>query len=76
MEKKFTDFSLDKAARMAKTNAGQQLMDLMKQHPDTVNAAESARNGDMEQAKKALEGFISNPQAQALLRQLWEEYHG
>ena len=76
MEKKFTDFSLDKAARLAESDAGQRLMDLMKQNPDSKSAAESAKAGDIEQAKQALQSFMADPQAKALLRQLWEEYHG
>lgn len=76
MEKKFTDFSLEEASRLASSAAGQQLIDLLKQDPGTKNAAESAKVGDLEQTRHALEGFIANPQARALLRQLWEEYHG
>ncbi len=76
MEKKFTDFSLEEAARLAESATAQQLMDLMRQHPGTESAAASAKAGDLQQAKQALEGFMANPQAQALLRQLWEEYHG
>lgn len=76
MEKKFTDFSLNEAARLAESDAGQRLLDLMKQNPDTKTAAASAKAGDMEQAKQALQSFMADPQAKALLRQLWEEYHG
>ena len=36
----------------------------------------SMASGDMEQAKKALSAFLSDPKAQALLRQLEEEKHG
>ena len=76
MEKKFTDFSLEEASRLASSATGQKLIGLMQQHPGAQNAAASAQSGDMEQAKQALQSFMSNPQAKALLRQLWEEYHG
>ncbi len=76
MEKKFTDFSLEEANRFASSAAGKQLIDMMQSNPAAMQAAQSAQIGNMEQAKQALEGFMANPQAQALLRQLWEEYHG
>lgn len=76
MEKKFTDFSLDEASRLASSTTGQQLLDLLKQSPDGQNAAAAAQSGDLEQTKRALSGIMNSPHAQALLRQLWEEYHG
>ena len=76
MEKKFTDFSFDEASRLASSTTGQQLLELLKQNPDGQSAAAAAQSGDMEQTKKALAGIMNSLHAQALLRQLWEEYHG
>lgn len=76
MEKKFTDFSPEEAAKLAQTSAAKQLMALFQQQPDAKSVASSARKGDIAQAQKGLQEFMENPQAKALLRQLWEEYHG
>lgn len=76
MEKKFSDFSLEKAARLAKTPVGQQLIGRMQSDPQAQAACESAGAGDLERAKQALGALMDDPQTKALLRQLWEEYHG
>ena len=78
MEKKFEDFSMQEAMRLAKSDAGQQLMHLIKtQHGQAARSAlEKAQDGDIAQAKQALQAFLSDPQAQALLRQLQEDRHG
>ena len=50
---------------------------LASNHGDTSDRVRSSMaSGDMEQAKKALSAFLSDPKAQALLRQLEEEKHG
>jgi hypothetical protein len=76
MEKKFTDFSPEEAAKLAQTPAAKQLMALFQQQPDAQSVASSARRGDMAKARQGLRQFMENPQTKALLRQLWEEYHG
>ena len=76
MDKKFTDFSFEEATRMASSHTAKQLMELMQQNQNAKEAAASAQSGDISGAKKALEGFMTDPQAKALLRQLWEDYHG
>jgi hypothetical protein len=76
MEKKFTDFSFEEANRMASSHTAKQLMELMQHNQNAKEAAASAQSGDISGAKKALEGFMTDPQAKALLRQLWEDYHG
>ena len=49
---------------------------LQNQHSATAEAVRnSARSGDMEQAKKALSALLSDPNAQRLLRQLEEQQH-
>jgi hypothetical protein len=76
MEKKFTDFSPEEAAKLAQTPAAKQLMALFQQQPDAQSVTSSAQRGDMAQASQGLRQFMENPQTKALLRQLWEEYHG
>ena len=76
MDKKFTDFSFEEANRMATSHTAKQLMELMQHNQSAKEAAASAQSGDISGAKKALEGFMTDPQAKALLRQLWEDYHG
>ena len=76
MEKKFTEFSPEEAAKLAQIPAAQQLMALFQQRPDAASVASSAQRGDFEQTRKGLQDFMDNPQTKALLRQLWEEYHG
>lgn len=73
MEKKFTDFSTEDAARLAQCPAGQQLLVRMKQQP---GVAASVEQGDLEQARQAVQELLTDPQTSALLRQLWEEYYG
>lgn len=78
MEKKFDDSSMQEAMRLAQSDAGQQLLQLLKNnHAQAAQAAmDSAQNGDLLRAKQALQSFLSDPQAQALLRQLKEGNHG
>ncbi len=76
MEKKFSDFSLDEAARLAETSVGKQLLERMQRDPRAQTAHAHVGAGDMEHAKQALGAMMDDPQTKALLRQLWEEYHG
>ena len=76
MEKKFTDFSPEEAAKLAQSPAARQLMAMFQQRPDAKAVTASAQKGDLAQARQELQAFMDNPQTKALLRQLWEEYHG
>lgn len=78
MQKNFDDFSMQEALRLAKSDAGQQLLALLhSSHGDAVRSAmDCAKAGDMVQAQQALSAFLSDPQAQALLKQLQEDRHG
>lgn len=78
MEKNNGNFSMDDVKRLAQSDAGKQLMALLQNsHSATGDVIRSsAQSGDMEQAKKALRAFLSDPQAQSLLRQLEEEQNG
>ncbi len=74
--KKSDHFSKEEILRLANSPAGQQLMALLQaDHADAYTAAQ--RNaGDLEQVKAALSGFLSDPKAQLLMKQLQEDFHG
>ncbi len=78
MEKKYDDFSMQEAMRLAQSDAGQQLLQLLKNNHSQAakTAMDSAQSGDLFRAKQALQGFLSDPQALALLQQLKEGNHG
>ncbi len=62
--------------RLAESPAGQQLMQLLQsQHADAVASVQQAPD-DLVRAKNALQSFLADPQAQALIRMLQEEHHG
>ncbi|MBQ9762083.1 MAG: hypothetical protein IJV82_03295 [Oscillospiraceae bacterium] len=72
MLKNSGEFSVNDAKRLAQSDAGKELMALL-QRRDTQalnSAMEQAAAGDMEAAKAAMTSLISDPQVQALLRQL------
>ena len=77
MEKNNGNFSMEEIKRLAQSDTGKQLMAMLaSSHGDTSDKVRSSMaSGDIEQAKKALSAFLSDPKAQALLRQL-EEKHG
>ena len=73
MEKKFDEFSMREAQRLAKTDAGKQLMALFQQqHGHKI----PGKDTDMEELKRSLATFMRDPKAQALLQQIQEESHG
>ncbi len=78
MERNNADFSMEEVKRLAQSDAGKQLMAMLSgSHGQTAEAVRSsAQSGDMEQAKKALSAFLSDPKAQALLRQLEAQQNG
>lgn len=78
MGKNNENFSMEEIKRLAQSDAGKQLMAMLaSSHGDASDKVRSSMaSGDMEQAKKALSAFLSDPKAQALLRQLEEEKHG
>jgi hypothetical protein len=72
------NISMEEIQRLAKSDAGKKLMQLLEgshsKASDTVRS--SMQSGDMEQAKQAIQAFLSDPKTQALLKQLEEENHG
>ena len=78
MEKKYEDFDIQEAMRLAGTDVGKQLMAMLKSsHGSQMQQAmDSMKRGDMAQAKQALSAFMADEKTQALLKQLQEERHG
>ena len=77
MQKKtagFDDFSMQQAAAMAKSEAGQQLLGLLKsQHGDKLESAmQQAKAGNFAQVKEMMEAMMASEQAQQLLKKMQE----
>ena len=72
MEQNHKNFSRDDLQKLMQSPTGRKLMAMLaNQHSDAANAVRSSMaQGNTEQAKKALSAFLSDPQVQALLRQL------
>ena len=67
-----TDASIQEAMRLAQSQTGQKLLaKLQEAEPDTLQSVMAqAESGDMEQLKKSMSQLLSNPDIQALLKQL------
>lgn len=77
MQKKtegFDEFSLHQAAAMAKSEAGQQLIGLLRsQHADQLESAmQQAKAGNFAQVKEMMEAMMASEQAQQLLKKMQE----
>ncbi len=64
--------AIREAMRMAQTAAGQQLIQMLRDHngQELKTAMDSAAAGDYAAAKKALSAILNNPEAQKLLSQM------
>lgn len=78
MEKNNGNFSMEQIQHLAQTDAAKKLMALLEESNSAASQTirNSAKTGDMEQAKKSLSAFLADPRAQALLRQLEDQQHG
>ena len=78
MLKNSDNFSMQEALRLANSDAGQQLLALLKQENGSAlqRAMDQAGAGDYEQVQKTLGSLLESPQAQALLRQMGGNDHG
>lgn len=76
MEKNKDNFSMDEIKKIAQSETGRQLMALLQGSSTADLVRSSARSGNMDEAKDALSDFLSDPKAQALLKQLEEQSHG
>lgn len=65
-------YDLSELMRLAQSPAGQQLIALLQQNGGNhlQTAVEKAGSGDFGQAKQILSSLLSDPEAQALLKQL------
>lgn len=72
MEQQFDMYQL---MRLARSPAGQQLMEALKRSggADVEKAAAAASSGNLDQAKQALSGLLQSPDIQKLLRTLEEQ---
>ena len=70
MQKNSQDFSMEEAARIAQTPAAQQLLAMLRgaDQDQLQKAADMASAGDFKAARKILEGILSVPEIQALLK--------
>lgn len=78
MQNKSGDFSMQEALRLAKSPAGQQLIEFLKNTDSTQvrKAMEQANAGDYSQAKQSLSALLESEEAKALLQQLGGQIHG
>ena len=72
MKKNSDNFSLEDARRLVQSNAGQQLLDIIRRSDSEqlMKAAALASQGNTEQAKQCLSELLNDPQIKALLSQL------
>ena len=72
MQKNSQNFSMQEALRLAESDAGQQLLALLRQSDSKKlrQAADLAASGDYDQAKQTLSFLLKNEEIQKLLRQL------
>lgn len=75
MNENFQNFSVQEAMKLAKSDAGRQLMALLQQQnsKQIQDAMAQAGSGNYVQAKATLSSILENPQARALLNQLGRE---
>jgi hypothetical protein len=72
MQKNSQNFSMQEALRLANSDAGQQLLALLKQTPDPGlrQALNYAATGDYERIKESLSSVLASQEVQNLLKEL------
>ena len=72
MQKNSDNFPIDDAMRLAKSPAGQQLIQLLRQSdPEAIRQAmQQATSGDYNKAKETLAPLLASQDIQSLLRQM------
>ena len=72
------DPAFQEAMRLAQSETGQRLLEMLQQtkQAELDQVVASSQSGDMEQVRKAMSNLLSNPDVQALLKQLGGESHG
>ena len=76
MEKKSQDFSIKEAQRLANTQEGKRLMQLLQQKDNgqLEKAMAQANAGNYKEAGNLLQSLLTSPEAQKLIRQLGEKH--
>ena len=72
MQKKNQDFSMEDVMRLAKSPAGQQLMQMLQKGDSAAveQAISAAKAGNYAKASQALSAMLSSPGAQKLMEEL------
>ena len=72
MQKKNQDFSMEDVMRLAKSPAGQQLMQMLQKGDSAAveQAISAAKAGNYAKASQALSAMLSSPEAQKLIKEL------
>lgn len=72
MQKKNQDFSMEDVMRLAKSPAGQQLMQMLQKGDSAAveQAISAAKAGNYAKASQALSAMLSSPEAQKLMEEL------
>ena len=72
MQKKNQDFSMEDVMRLAKSPAGQQLMQMLQKGDSAAveQAISAAKTGNYAQASQSLSAMLSSPEAQKLIKEL------
>ena len=72
MQKNSSGYTMEDALRLAKTPAGQQLLEVLRQQDSSrmQQALAQAQKGDQAALAETLRPLLNSPQIQALLKQL------
>ena len=72
MQEKNQEFSMEEVMRLAKSPAGQRLLDMLQQGDSTKleQAVSQAKSGNYSSAGQTLSAMLSSPEAQKLLKEL------
>ena len=78
MQKNSDNFSMQEAIRLAQSEAGQQLLAMLRaQNGDVLNKAmDQAAAGDYSQARQTLSALLASPQVRAMLEQMGRQNNG
>ena len=77
MQKNSDNLSMEEALRLAKSEAGQQLFDALRQRNGNAmgRAMAQAAAGDYSQIKDTLSSLLASPEIKAMLEQLGGQNH-
>ena len=72
MQKNSQEFSMQEALRLAQSDAGQQLLNLLQQQNGTKlqQAIDQAARGDYDRVKQTMASLLANPEIRELLEKM------